>query len=647
VGRAPLDGTLAARFSIRGTASAPRGALELEARGASGPRFPPTDLRADVALTERELRFAARVWRADGGSSRVLAWTSGVAKIPHARWGDLDAIERAPLDVRVGVGPVEARRRGGTGVAEVRARVRAEGEIGGTARAPVVSIRASADPVSLGGAPLGSARATLDYRERRARLEATLGSASGGALRVAAVAEADLGAAALARGLDPRRWPIDASLHADALDLRWLSTLTPEIRSAAGALTASARARGTAGAPKLEGRLEWTHGALKLAGLGAYENIHLGAHADSGAVTLDELVIHSSGGSARLAGAVALVGARALHLSADLERFPVYAQGRSLGRLSVRVSADGALGERALEARAKIPEAHVELTELQTRKVQSLARPKDVVLLENGRPVEKTPPARAAAPSTQPFVTRLVLDAPRNLWVRGKDANLELGLSPGFRVELGAETKVYGEVFVRRGRVDVVGRRFDLQASSRVEFTGPVDTPVLDVTAKHVNNSTNVTVLVTLKGPADAPVINVSAPDRPDLTETQLYTLIVSGRLDLGRGESQGTLGSGAASLVGSALAGALQKVIAPALPLDVFTVETGDSLTGARVEAGKNLGSRLYLGYVGRTGANPALLQNRNAVRLEYQFTARWSLDAEYGDVGTGTADLFWTKRY
>ena len=93
--------------------------------------------------------------------------------------------------------------------------------------------------------------------------------------------------------------------------------------------------------------------------------------------------------------------------------------------------------------------------------------------------------------------------------------------------------------------------------------------------------------------------------------------------------------------------AGALQKVVAGRLPLDVFSFEAGDGLSGSRVEAGKNLGSRLYLGYVGRAGANPALLQNRNAVHLEYQFTSRWSLDAEYGDVGTGTADLFWTKRY
>jgi translocation and assembly module TamB len=180
-----------------------------------------------------------------------------------------------------------------------------------------------------------------------------------------------------------------------------------------------------------------------------------------------------------------------------------------------------------------------------------------------------------------------------------------------------------------------------------VEFTGAADKPVLDVVAKHKNESSNITIVVTLKGPLDALAINVSAPDRPDLTETQLYALLVSGRLDQGTSGPPGSVSSTAASLVGGVLAGALQKVIAPRIPLDVFTIDTGDALTGSRLEAGRNVGSKLYLGYVGRTGVNPALLQNRNAVHLEYQFTSRWSLDAEYGDVGTGTADLFWTKRY
>ena len=55
----------------------------------------------------------------------------------------------------------------------------------------------------------------------------------------------------------------------------------------------------------------------------------------------------------------------------------------------------------------------------------------------------------------------------------------------------------------------------------------------------------------------------------------------------------------------------------------------------------------KLYVGYVGRVGADPTRNQNRNAVHVEYQLSSRWGIDGEYGDVGTGSADLMWKKSY
>ena len=55
----------------------------------------------------------------------------------------------------------------------------------------------------------------------------------------------------------------------------------------------------------------------------------------------------------------------------------------------------------------------------------------------------------------------------------------------------------------------------------------------------------------------------------------------------------------------------------------------------------------RLYVGYIGRVGADPTRYQNRNAAHVEYQLTDRWQIAGEYGDVGTGSADLLWRKNY
>jgi translocation and assembly module TamB len=67
----------------------------------------------------------------------------------------------------------------------------------------------------------------------------------------------------------------------------------------------------------------------------------------------------------------------------------------------------------------------------------------------------------------------------------------------------------------------------------------------------------------------------------------------------------------------------------------------------GTKLEAGRYLTDRLYVGYIGRVGSDPTRYQNRNAVHLEYQITSRWEIEGEYGDLGTGTADLMWKKNY
>ena len=50
---------------------------------------------------------------------------------------------------------------------------------------------------------------------------------------------------------------------------------------------------------------------------------------------------------------------------------------------------------------------------------------------------------------------------------------------------------------------------------------------------------------------------------------------------------------------------------------------------------------------YTATAATDPTRYQNRNAAHVEYQLTDRWQIAAEYGDVGTGSADLMWRKNY
>jgi translocation and assembly module TamB len=459
---------------------------------------------------------------------------------------------------------------------------------------------------------------------------------------------------------------------AQQFDVQGLSGVTQELRTVGGLLSASANVRGTVGDPRVTGRVEWSNGLLAVTGLGEYKDIHLALHGDDQKLVLDELRAKSGNGTARItADAAHASGGYHFHARADVARFPVYQEGQPLAQVSLSTTLSGTAAPFDTQVDVEIDNARIELSDAKRKDLQSLASPADVVLVDSGQPLNQAqaerlrqlvaarpPPKGGRSPAKGPppptasdlmSAVRIAVSAPRKIWVTGKDAYFEIGLGSGFRVTMTDQTRVFGQVAVKRGRMDLLGRRFDLKADSTLEFSGSVDRPNLDMTAQYQNQAENVTVLLTAKGPIDHLTIAVTSSNRPDLTESQLYTLIITGHLQTGGSSGSSTPTAEAASFLGGVLAAQLQKTLAKKLPLDVLTVDAGggEGLTGTQLEAGRYVADKLYLGYVGRVGADPSLYQNRNAVHVEYQLSPRWGVDGEYGDVGTGSLDLTWKKNY
>jgi translocation and assembly module TamB len=673
----PVAGQVSLTLALDGPAGAAEGKLSVRAAGVASGGFPPTDAAVDLTVDAHKLAMTVQVTR----RSSVLLDAEASLHLPPLRLlDDRAALARAPLALHAVLGPLELQRLGLTPESErrpprvLKGRARVEIDAAGTLAAPRVTMDVQARDVRMDETLVGKAHAQFRYDDRRLDSDMTLISANGGTLHLTARAEANLGYPAVLR-LDADKVPIDAKLEARDFDVAGFSGITERLRTVGGQLGAAARVTGTLGDPDVQGRIEWKNGVLAVTGFGEYRRIHLAFRGDEQAVTLEELSVESGAGRARVTGRGTRRPGKGYELAAEanLKSFPVYTQGQALGTVTLDAKAEARVSPRRVGVKVNVDEAHVALTERKRKKLQPLARPTDVVLVQDGKPLNKQQArklaalvaelgadakdeeaarvgtAAAEARAAGPPPVRISVTAPRDLWVRGKDANLELGLEPGFRVEVADQLRVFGSVLVRRGRVVVVGRRFDIKAGSRVRFTGPPEAPELDVGARHRNDKENVNVDVTIKGtPGDRLAVTVRAPERPELSETQLYTLIVTGRLDLGGGSAGSAAPSEkAASLLGGLLAARLGKVLSQRLPLDVLTVEAGDGLSAARLEAGTYLTDDFYVGYVGRLGADPARLQNRNAVHLEYQLTSRWSLEGEYGDAKTGSADVVWTKHY
>jgi translocation and assembly module TamB len=662
-------GRLTLRLEGHGSAGAPAATMKLRLDGAAGRRFPATDAMVDLTVNEQgSSKVAATVSR----RGQTLGTLDATVDLPRARLTQLPALAAAPLTVRAHIGPVRVQRRAlpavterdrdGTLTALLEARLQLEGSL----RAPRLNLTATTSDVRIDGRPLGRAELVLRYQDARPELALNLATAPSGELHLTGSTELDLGYPAVLRPIDLKTLPVTAELEAHELDLAAFSGLVRPVSAVAGRLSANARLRGKAGAPEVDGRLEWKDGRLAIAELGSYEGIHLLVRGDGSQMVLEDLSARAGQGRARLTAKAtrAAPGKFTVETTAKLDKFPLYTEGQPLASLSLNARAGGEVAAERIALQAHVEEAHVALAEGKRRNLQPLKRPPDIVLLEDGRPINseqakklrqlmaerREEAAREAepAPATRPRRVKIAVEAPRNLWIEGPDVRLELGLIEGFEVTMNEQTRVFGTVLIKRGRVNVLGKRFDIDADSTVRFTGPPARPTLAVKATHEARKAGIGVRIAVDGPSDNLDLKLSSPGNPQLGDTELLTLLATGHLPGDRtAGGTATPGSQAMSVLGGVVAAQVQKGLSKKLPLDVLVIEPGEGLSSTRLEAGTYLTSSLYAAWVGRLGADPFGRENRNEVQLEYQLSRRWSFQGVYGDMRRGSADIVWTKNY
>lgn len=672
--RQPLDGALSARAHVTGTAISPGGEVSVSGKGIATQGLKPLDARIDLHAGD-ELRAELQ---AEQGGRSVFTAKARVGAGPR-QLGDSHRLAQAPLSIEADVGPLSLSELQAatqpTDVDPAQAPPKLHGTLAGrltlsgNLHDPRVMLRTRVDGLGGERTPDGEVAINFDYLNANETLELVMKSQNRGELHAAASAHVDLSYPALTRSRPLDTAPVDGTLRAEDFDPAFLSNLSGAVERLGGLLYADARVSGTMRSPTVTGRLEWKDGSLFTHGNGDFTRIHLLASGDSSRIELTELTARSGNGTAKLSALATRTGSETfkLHAAADLDKFPVMSQGQVSATISIRSDADGEASPSGVSIKTlNIPEAHVQLPDVQRKDVQKLEDPPDVVLTLDGKPVRGTKTksrdevsagtemvaggsgsagTRSAGSDRGGMPVAVLVNAPRNLWIQGNDINTELGLSDGFRIEYATEPRVFGGVNVIRGRLDVFGRRFDLR-SSKISFTGPPMKPDLDVTAAYKNELEQVTVYLKVQGQADR--LQLQPTSDPPLSETEIYTLLATGHTSLHHGTGQSSLSGEAASFVGSVAASQLKKTLSSKLPLDVLSIEAGDSgIAGSKLEAGTYVNDRLFVGFTGRIGADPMRGENSNEVDLEYQLSKHWSVNGSYGDARAGGAGVNWRKDY
>ncbi len=198
-----------------------------------------------------------------------------------------------------------------------------------------------------------------------------------------------------------------------------------------------------------------------------------------------------------------------------------------------------------------------------------------------------TPQGGTAQGPARPFPLDLTIVAPNQVFLRGRGLDAELGGT----VKLGGDTDNVipsGGFELLRGRLDILGKRFDLSQAS-LQLQGHF-VPYVQIAASSVNDGVTSTVSIT--GEATNPVIAFSSS--PALPQEEVLSHLLFGQgLSKISALQAAQLASAVATLAGKGGEGMVGK-LRQGFGLDNLDVTT-DSTGGAAVKAGKYLSSRIY----------------------------------------------------
>jgi translocation and assembly module TamB len=656
-----LAGTGSMQGTLTGTPRAPTGEVRLTLAKVTAPPLRNADLRFVLRADATQTRLSGTALLDE---KPAVEWDMGLeapleaALAPVLQGGGADeliaALQDTPLDALISMAPFDLApllRREGGGLPGGQATAKLEAS--GTLEAPRARLLGTVSNLRFDKLPLGAAKFEVTLKGREQTLDLALTGSSGDTFTAKGTTKVDLRLSSLRRGLLWKTAPVELSLDAKRFDLGFLSGATESLRIVGGRLDLEGRVNGSLGTPRFLGDATLMKGRLALAGRGDYRDIECVVHATNDLVELKKLDVKAGAGTVSLVARAERQGPGEFHLtsSGQSERFPLVNDDQLLAALTIAYSLEGdATADSVALDNVTIPRAEVLLPEVKRKDLQDLQRSRDIIILRGG--ARATQRQRAEVKSTvvtaqdEGFTFAASIDAPRNLWVRSSDVNLELGLSDGFRVENDAlGTRLTGEAKVLQGTLAVIGREFTVQKNSTARFAGPATQPYVNVTALHVNAKEDVKITVTVAGKGTD--VALKATSEPPLPESDIYAILATGRRTLKTNGGAAITPGQAASVVGQLAASQLKTVLAKKVPIDVFNFETSDNFDKVRLDVGKYLGDSLYLGATVNIGARRDRGENAFAGRLEWQMSRSVSLEAYAGDALSFGADAVWSQDY
>jgi translocation and assembly module TamB len=230
-----------------------------------------------------------------------------------------------------------------------------------------------------------------------------------------------------------------------------------------------------------------------------------------------------------------------------------------------------------------------------------------------------------------------------------RDTSLDVQLTGSPVVDVSDQARVSGTVHVARGTVEAFGKRFRIEPSSTVSFTGDSSNPELVITAVY-DAPDQTRIYADVVGPLKSLKVKVrSDPPRP---EDEILGLLLFGN-------EQGLAGTPppdqqpdptqrATGLASTVVTEGINKALSGISSIEIATrVDTTQS-TNPRPQVEVRVSKNVLASIAVNTGMPaPGEPPDRTLLTVDWRFKPRWSLETTVGDQGSTFLDLLWRHRY
>jgi translocation and assembly module TamB len=417
---------------------------------------------------------------------------------------------------------------------------------------------------------------------------------------------------------------------------------------------------------KIEADLSLTKGVFYVPQLGQeFTGAHLHVIAkETGEIRVDDIGASALSGKVKGWARARFDGVTFKDAAAELtikkgEELPVALEGVPLGRMYGTIAATVTNRKDALVAAIRIPSIHLELPASIGRNVQSLGEHEEIILSHPvAEPEEKTRGGDARKVIITLDVGEAAVDGSMvSLAIRTSKANPP-------RVEITDKARVYGDVELVRGQLDVLGKEFELE-KALVHLRGQDEpNPYLNATVRWDapdGSRVYIDYIGSLNPITDEKIHFRSEPARSKQE--------IIGMLLLGSDYEHGTIAGGSAGQsneptrsTGNAAGGIAAGFIADqfsglladsGISTSVGTTDDGALKTGLVYEKGT---TKTQVTYEGSSGSGPGSTgganrrTGRTEVSVDWRFRRNWLLRGMVGvggDQPSSGVDLLWQYRY